>query len=71
MSNAGFYIFGLIAIIIAVMVMKHVVTCLMRSLVIIVLLAVLAVAYYLFIGQYDTVTNQKVNSMIEDYKASS
>ena len=53
MSNIAFYFFALVAIAIAVTVMKYVVTCLMRCVVLAVLVVVLAVSYYIFVGQYD------------------
>ena len=53
MNNTGFYIFALVAVVIAGFLLKHVVTCLLRTIVVIVLLIVLAFAYYFLVGQYD------------------
>ena len=63
-SNAGFYIFAIVAIIVAGLLFKHVVTCMMRSVIILVLLAALAVAYYLFIGQYDPEIREAVSGAL-------
>lgn len=60
MSNAGFYIFALVAIVIAALLLKHVITCLMRTVVIIVLLVALALAYWFFVGQYDPEVSEPV-----------
>jgi hypothetical protein len=65
MNNAGFYIFALIAVVVAALIMRHVVTCLMRAIVIALLLVVLAGAYYLFIGQYDPETYEMINNSLE------
>ena len=67
MSNAGFYIFAVIAVIVAVFLIKHVVTCLMRSIVFLVLLAVLAVAYYFLVGQYDPEIHDAVQGAWDKY----
>ena len=67
MSNTAFYIFALVAVAIAVLVMKHVVTCMMRIVVLIVLVAVLAVVYYFFVGQYDPEVHQAVEHAIDTY----
>ncbi|MCR5157745.1 MAG: hypothetical protein K6D37_01310 [Prevotella sp.] len=67
MSNAGFYIFALVAIVIAALVLKHVITCLMRSIVIVVLLVILALAYYFFIGQYDPEMHDAVENALQKY----
>ena len=53
MNNTAFYIFAVVAVIVAAFIMKQVVTCLMRSVVFIVLLVVLAVAYYVLVGQHE------------------
>ena len=53
MNNAGFYVFAVVAIFVAVMLLKHVVTCLVRTIIIIVLVMVLALSYYFLVGQYD------------------
>ncbi len=49
MNNVSFYVFVLIAIVIGVLLLKRVVSCLLRSVVIIALLAAIAVAYYLLV----------------------
>jgi hypothetical protein len=49
MNNVSFYIFALLAIVIGVLLFKKVLTCLMRSIVILMLLAALAVAYYFLV----------------------
>ena len=67
MNNVGFYIFALVAIIIAVLILKHVVTCLMRSVVVVVLLVILAVAYYFFVGQYDHEVHDAVQGAWDKY----
>ena len=67
MSNTGFYIFALVAVIIAALVLKHVVTCLMRSVVGVVLLIILAVAYYFFVGQYDPEVHDAVQGAWDKY----
>jgi len=67
MSNTGFYIFALVAVIIAGFILKHVVTCLMRSVVVIVLLIVLAVAYYFLVGQYDPEVHDAVQGAWDKY----
>lgn len=53
MNNASFYIFAIIAIVIAALILRQAVGCLTRGVIIGLLLVVLAVAYYLLIGQYD------------------
>ncbi|MBR2234946.1 MAG: hypothetical protein IKI19_01235 [Prevotella sp.] len=68
MSNTGFYIFALVAIIIAVFILKHVVTCLMRTVVVVVLLILLAVAYYFLVGQYDPEVHDAVQGAWEKYQ---
>ena len=67
MSNAGFYIFAVIAVIVADLLVKHVVTCLMRSIIIVVLLILLAVAYYFFVGQYDPEIHDAVQGAWDKY----
>jgi hypothetical protein len=64
MNNTSFYIFAIIAVIIAGFVLKHVITCLMRTVVVVILLAVLAAAYYFFIGQYDPEVHDAVENAI-------
>lgn len=49
MNNVSFYVFVLIAIVIGVLLLKRVVSCLLRSVVILALLAAIAVAYYLLV----------------------
>ena len=68
MSNLGFYIFALVAIVIGGFILKHVVTCLMRTIVIVVLLIVLAVVYYFLVGQYDPEVHDAVEQALEQYK---
>lgn len=46
MNNVGYYIFALIAIVIAALILKHVVGCLMRCVVVVVLLLLLAIVLY-------------------------
>ena len=53
MNQPLFYVYALVAVIIAAFVLKRVITCLMRIIVVVVLIVALAVGYYLFIGQYD------------------
>lgn len=64
MSNVAFYIFALVAIAIAVTIMKYVVTCLMRCVVLVVLVVVLAVSYYIFVGQYDPEVRHAVEHVV-------
>ena len=64
MSNTAFYIFAIVAIIIALAIMKYVVTCLMRTVVLCVLVVVLAAVYYFFVGQY----NPEVRDAVEHAK---
>jgi hypothetical protein len=45
-SNVGYYIFLLVAIIVAFLIVKRVASCLIRSIVLIVLVAVLAYVYF-------------------------
>lgn len=67
MNNTGFYIFALVAVIIAGFILKHVVTCLMRSVVVVVLLIILAVAYYFLVGQYDPEVHDAVQGAWDKY----
>ena len=69
MSNTGFYIFALVAVVIAALILRHVVTCLMRTVVVVVLLAVLAFVYYFFVGQYDPEIQGAVEQALDQYKA--
>ena len=64
-NNTGFYVFAVIAVVIGALLFKRVVTCMMRSVVILVLAAVLALAYYFFIGQYDPEVEQAVKDALE------
>lgn len=64
MGNAGFYIFAVFAIVIAALIMRQVMGCLMRGIVVAVLLIVLATAYYLFIGQYDPELKQSIENFL-------
>ena len=68
MSNTGFYIFALVAIVIAGFILKHVVTCLMRSIVVVALLIILAVAYYFLVGQYDPEVHDAVQGAWDKYQ---
>ena len=67
MNNTGFYIFALVAVIIAGFILKHVVTCLMRSVVVVVLLIILAVSYYFLVGQYDPEVHDAVQGAWDKY----
>lgn len=49
MENIGYYIAMLAAIIIAFLIIKRAVTCLVRSIVTLVLMAVLAYIYYMYL----------------------
>jgi len=48
MDNLGFYLFCLIAIIVAIAIIKKVVGCMFRSVVFVILLIAIAAAYYYF-----------------------
>lgn len=50
-SNIGYYLFVLAAIIVAFLVVKRVTSCLIKSVVTIVLVALLAFVYYFYIRQ--------------------
>lgn len=67
MSNAVFYVVALVAIIIAVALMKYVVSCLMRALILFVTVAGLALVYYFFVGQYDPEIRDAVEQAVEKY----
>ncbi len=69
MSNIAFYIFALVAIVIAAFILKNVVTCLVRAIVVVVLLVVLAFAYYFLVGQYDPEIQNAVNDALNNYHA--
>jgi hypothetical protein len=49
MGNIGYYIFILVAIIVAFLIIKKVASCLIRSIVAIVLVAVLAYIYWMYL----------------------
>lgn len=49
MENIGYYLFLLAAVIVAFLIIKKVTTCLVKSIVGIVLLAVIAYAYYMYL----------------------
>jgi len=49
MQNIGYYIFILVAIIVAFLIIKKVTTCLVRSIVLIVLVAVLGYIYWMYL----------------------
>lgn len=68
MDNTGFYVFALVAIVIVGFILKHVVTCLMRTIVVVVLLVVLAFAYYFLVGQYDPEMHDAVENALQNYQ---
>jgi hypothetical protein len=49
MGNIGYYIFILVAIIVAFLIVKKVTSCLIRSVVAVVLVAVLAYIYWMYL----------------------
>ena len=49
MGNIGYYIFILVAIIVAFLIIKEVASCLIRSIVAIILVAVLAYVYWMYL----------------------
>ncbi len=49
MENIGYYLFMLAAIVVAFLIVKRVVSCLVRSVVLIVLVAVLGYIYYMYL----------------------
>ena len=49
MQNIGYYIFILVAIIVAFLIIKKVTTCLVRSILLIVLVAVLGYIYWMYL----------------------
>ena len=49
MENIGYYIFILVAVIVAFLIIKKVTTCLIKSVVLIVLVAVLAFVYFMYL----------------------
>ena len=50
-NNIGYYLFVLVAIIVAFLVVKRVASCLIKSVVTLVLVAILAYIYYFYIRQ--------------------
>lgn len=50
MGNMGYYIFVLVAIIVAFLVIKKVASCLIKSAVLIAVAVALAIIYYLYLG---------------------
>jgi len=50
-SNIGYYLFALAAIIVAFLVVKKIASCMIKSIVMLVLIAVLAAIYFLYIQQ--------------------
>jgi hypothetical protein len=46
MENIGYYIFLLVAIIVGITIIKRIASCMIKSLVLVVLLAILAYAYF-------------------------
>lgn len=49
MENIGYYLFMLAAVVVAFLIIKRVVSCLVRSVVLIVLVAVLGYIYYMYL----------------------
>ena len=68
MSNTVFYIVAVVAIIIAVGLMKFVVSCLSRAIILIVTVVGLALVYYFFVGQYDPEVRGTVKQAVEKYE---
>jgi hypothetical protein len=68
MSNTVFYIIAVVALIAAVTLMKYVVSCLMRSVILLVTLVGLALVYYFFVGQYDPEIHDAVEQALEEYE---
>ena len=68
MSNTVFYIIAVVAIILAVGLMKYVVSCLMRTVILVVTLVGLALVYYFFVGQYDPEIRDAVEQAVEKYE---
>ena len=68
MSNTVFYIVAIVALIIAVGLMKFVVSCLSRAIILIVTVAGLALVYYFFVGQYDPEVRGAVKQAVEKYE---
>ena len=65
MSNTVFYIIAVVAIILAVGLMKYLVSCLSRAIILIVTVAGLALVYYFFVGQHAPKVRQAVEDTIE------
>ena len=65
MSNTVFYIIAVVAVIVAVGLMKFVVSCLMRAVIILVTVVGLALVYYFFVGQHDPKVRHAVEDTIE------
>ncbi len=68
MSNTVFYIIAVVAVIVAVGLMKFVVSCLMRTVILVVTLVGLAFVYYFFVGQYDPEIRDAVDQAVEKYE---
>ena len=68
MSNTVFYIIAVVALIIAVGIMKYVISCLMRAVILFVTVAGLALVYYFFVGQYDPEIHDAVENAVEQYE---
>lgn len=68
MSNTVFYIIAVVAIILAVGLMKYVVSCLMRAVILFVTVAGLALVYYFFVGQYNPEIRDAVEHTVEKYE---
>ena len=68
MSNTVFYIIAVVAIILAIGLMKYVVSCLMRTVILVVTLVGLAFVYYFFVGQYDPEIRDAVDQAVEKYE---
>ncbi len=68
MSNTVFYIIAVVAIILAVGLMKYVVSCLMRTVILLVTVVGLALVYYFFVGQYDPEIRDAVEQAVEKYE---
>ena len=65
MSNTVFYIIAVVAIVLAVALMKFVVSCLMRAVILFLTVAALALVYYFFVGQYDPKVRHAVEHAVE------
>lgn len=68
MSNTVFYIIAVVAVIVAVGLMKFVVSCLMRAVIILVTVVGLALVYYFFVGQHDPEIRDAVDQAVEKYE---